>query len=85
MHVALSIPELLACILEQLADDNATLARSAQCCKAFLDPSLNLLWAHLRSVHPLQQLLPTLYHNNGSFKQVRSTIIYIPCSRSEPF
>lgn len=74
-HVTLSIPELLISILQELADDKAALARSAQCCKAFLNPSLDILWAHLRSVRPLKRLLPTPSRKNhdGFIGNVRFT------------
>jgi hypothetical protein len=36
------------------------LARSARCCKAFHDPSLDRLWRDLPSVFPLWDLLPPM-------------------------
>jgi hypothetical protein len=74
-HAALCIPEILALVLDNLnsVEDKSALAHSAQCCKAFLNPALDILWRDLPSVRPLQNLLPTLYSTNYGFtRKVKS-------------
>jgi hypothetical protein len=72
-HAALCIPEILAIVLDNSVEDKSALAHSAQCCKAFLNPALDILWRDLPSVRPLQNLLPTLYStDNGFTRKVKS-------------
>jgi len=60
VHRALSIPDIVHLVFDQIGDDKPTLARSARCCKAFHDPSLDRLWRDLPSVFPLWDLLPLM-------------------------
>lgn len=57
-HRALSLPDIIHLIFDELSDDKPTLARSARTCRAFYDISLNILWRNLESVAPLQKLVP---------------------------
>ncbi|KIM85687.1 hypothetical protein PILCRDRAFT_341329 [Piloderma croceum F 1598] len=59
-HRALSIPDIVYLVFDQVGEDKPTLARSARCCKAFHKPSLDRLWRDLPSVFPLWNLLPPM-------------------------
>jgi F-box-like len=58
---ALDIPEVLSLIFEEA--DQAVLARAAQCCKAFSNLALDVLWRDLPSPEPLRKLLPLQFDN----------------------
>jgi hypothetical protein len=59
-HRALSIPDIVYLVFDQVGEDKSTLARSARCCKAFHNPALDMLWSDLPSVFPLWNLLPPM-------------------------
>lgn len=59
-HRALSVPDVVHLIFDQIGVDKPTLARSARCCKGFHETSLNILWKNLGSFAPLRDLLPNL-------------------------
>ncbi|KIM85617.1 hypothetical protein PILCRDRAFT_5294 [Piloderma croceum F 1598] len=55
--------EILSLIFE--AADQAVLARAAQCCKAFSNPALDVLWRDLPTPEPLRKLLPVRFDRHG--------------------
>jgi hypothetical protein len=59
-HRALSIPDIVCLVFDQVGDDNPTLAHLTRCCRAFHNPSLDILWKDLPSVFPLWNLLPLM-------------------------
>jgi hypothetical protein len=73
-HLALCIQEILGLVFENSMDDKAALARSAQCCTAFLNPALDILWQNLQSVRPLEQLLPGLNDNKDFTGKVKCSV-----------
>lgn len=67
MHPALLIDELLRQILLFVDDDRKSLLASARTCKAWKDPALDYIWAHLASFGPLLLLLPGVSSQNGEY------------------
>lgn len=65
-HPALTTPDIIRELLEQLCRVTALYPRTrrrnlfstAQVCKAFATPSLNLLWGEMDSLMPLLRLIP---------------------------
>ncbi|KAG2128986.1 hypothetical protein DEU56DRAFT_502093 [Suillus clintonianus] len=55
---ALYISEILSEISYQLEDDRKSLSRLARCCKAFSDPTLDVLWRRMSLFSPFIPLLP---------------------------
>ncbi|KAF9459066.1 hypothetical protein BDZ94DRAFT_1325056 [Collybia nuda] len=60
-HTALQIEDIIDQILLKLVEDEqvhkADLLSMARCCKSFMAPSLNRLWANMKSVVPLLKLI----------------------------
>ncbi|KAI0365903.1 hypothetical protein BV20DRAFT_972447 [Pilatotrama ljubarskyi] len=74
MHHCLLLPDIFNRILDfllvlppddfyaakqQLEDKNPSIAALARTCRGFLEPSLNALWKHQRTLSPLVQTLPS--------------------------
>jgi hypothetical protein len=61
-HTALEIYDIIHQILMIILKDKnglkTDLLSMALCCKAFKDPSLDILWTHMTSVVPLLKLIP---------------------------
>lgn len=57
-HRALSVPEILELIFEQLHDDENSLALSARTSKLFLEPALNMLWKRVNDGRAVRYLIP---------------------------
>lgn len=73
MHRSLLLPDIFKRILDflevlpsgdfysgydQEKDQNASIARLARTCRAFLEPSLDVLWKHQLTLCPLLKTLP---------------------------
>ncbi|KAF9224066.1 hypothetical protein BS17DRAFT_780414 [Gyrodon lividus] len=75
MHHALSIPELLAAIFEQINDQDMaddTLSALAQTCRAFHPTALDFLWASVCNVKWFLRLLPSDARTNHSAEELRN-------------
>jgi hypothetical protein len=67
-HRALGIAEVLGLIFDELRDNKVSLVRSAQTCKSFLDPALNVLWRRMNSPNTFQGLM--------SIRRINLTVSY---------
>ncbi|EIW83526.1 hypothetical protein CONPUDRAFT_143390 [Coniophora puteana RWD-64-598 SS2] len=59
MHPALQIDEVCRAVAQECQDWQSTLCALAKTCRAILDPSLDVLWAELKSMIPLLLALPS--------------------------
>ncbi|KAF8892240.1 hypothetical protein BD779DRAFT_1511787 [Infundibulicybe gibba] len=68
MHQALLIDEIVRIIFYYIhTSSGKTLPDVARCCKAWKDPALDRLWAHLTSIAPLFQLVSGIKEVSGMF------------------
>jgi hypothetical protein len=67
-HHALTVPDVVREIISKLAeeDNKQDLFSAAQCCKAFTNPSLDMLWRNMTSIVPLLNLVPGFRQNQDS-------------------
>lgn len=58
VHRALQWPEIVEPNFEELSDDKASLACSAQSCRFFSRLALAILWRHLNQPQALREIIP---------------------------
>jgi hypothetical protein len=73
-HRALSVPEILELIFEQLHDDEKSLALSARTSKLFLEPALNMLWEGVHDGRAVRYLIPKVISDG-----IVNNYNYVPC------
>lgn len=60
------IEDILCLIFNELLHDLPALARSAQVCRTFTEPALDVLWKNLPRWLPLQILLPPMVNDTNT-------------------
>lgn len=73
VHRALQLPDIVEQIFEDLSDDKASLASSAQTSRFFSRLALAILWRHLDQPQALREIIP---HDSAAEPEAVSQLIF---------